>query len=49
MDFWKPFHITYFTKAKKYGEDYIYNLLLGYEDPPSNIEIGDGMYYNITL
>ena len=25
---------------------YIYNLLIGYIDPPSDLEIGEGMYYN---
>ena len=25
---------------------YIYNLLLGYVEPPKGMEIGDGMYYN---
>ena len=34
------------TKAKKYGVDYIYNLLLGYEESPSDLKIGEGMYYN---
>ena len=33
-------------KQKKNGPDYIYNLLLGYTDPPEDFEIGEGMYYN---
>ena len=41
-----PPDLSVITKAKKYGEDYIYNLLVGYKDPPSNVEIGEGMYYN---
>ena len=44
-----PPDLSVITKAKKYGEDYIYNLLLGYEEPPSNLEVGDGMYYNIWM
>ena len=41
-----PADLSVITKAKKYGEDYIYNLLLGYKEPPSGIEVGNGMYYN---
>ena len=41
-----PPDLSVITKAKKYGADYIYNLLIGYEDPPEDFEIGEGMYYN---
>ena len=41
-----PTDLSVITKAKKYGEDYIYNLLLGYKDPPSDVSVGEGMYYN---
>ena len=41
-----PPDLSVITKAKKYGPDYIYNLLLGYTDPPEDFEIGEGMYYN---
>ena len=41
-----PPDLSVITKARKNGEDYIYNLLIGYEEPPENIEVGDGMYYN---
>ncbi len=41
-----PPDLSVITKARKYGDDYIYNLLLGYEEPPKGIELGDGMYYN---
>ena len=34
------------TKAKKHGSDYIFNLLLGYTEPPVDFELGEGMYYN---
>ena len=34
------------VKARKSGADYLYNLLLGYTDPPENFEISEGMYYN---
>ena len=44
-----PPDLSVITKAKKDGANYIYNLLLGYKDPPSGITIGDGMYYNLWM
>ena len=41
-----PPDLSVITKARKYGPDYIYNLLLGYVEPPEGMEIGNGMYYN---
>ena len=41
-----PPDLSVITKARKYGADYIFNLLLGYKDPPEDFEIGEGMYYN---
>ena len=41
-----PPDLSVITKAKKHGPDYIYNLLLGYTDPPVDFELGEGMYYN---
>ena len=41
-----PPDLSVITKAKINGPDYIYNLLLGYVDPPKDFELGDGMYYN---
>jgi len=41
-----PPDLSVITKARKYGEDYIYNLILGYGEPPEGMEVGDGMYYN---
>ena len=41
-----PPDLSVITKARKYGVDYIYNLLIGYTDAPNNFEIGEGMYYN---
>ena len=41
-----PPDLSVITKARKYGVDYIYNLLLGYNEPPEGINIGVGMYYN---
>ena len=44
-----PPDLRVLTKAKKDGANYIYNLLLGYKDPPVDIEVGEGMYYNIYM
>ncbi len=41
-----PPDLSVITKARKYGADYIYNLLLGYVEPPEGVEVGNGMYYN---
>ena len=34
------------AKARKGGADYIYSLLLGYDDPPADMKLDDGVYYN---
>ena len=44
-----PPDLSVITKAKKDGANYIYNLLLGYKDPPADMEVGEGMYYNIYM
>ena len=41
-----PPDLSVITKAKKNGPDYIFNLLLGYSEPPVDFELGEGMYYN---
>ncbi len=41
-----PPDLSVITKARKNGVDYLYNLLLGYKEPPEGFEIGEGMYYN---
>ena len=41
-----PPDFSVLVKARSGGADYIYSLLLGYEDPPSNVILGDGVYYN---
>ena len=38
--------LSLLTKAMKNGPDYIYSLLTGYEDPPKDFELTDGLYYN---
>ena len=41
-----PPDMSVLVKARKGGADYVYSLLLGYEDPPSGIKLDDGVYYN---
>ena len=41
-----PPDMSVLVKARSGGADYIYSLLLGYEDPPSGVILDDGVYYN---
>ena len=41
-----PPDMSVLVKARKGGADYIYSLLMGYEDPPNGISLDDGVYYN---
>tara|TARA_B100000989_G_scaffold185999_1_gene139941 strand:- start:1580 stop:2359 length:780 start_codon:yes stop_codon:yes gene_type:complete len=41
-----PPDMSVLVKARKGGADYIYSVLLGYEDPPLNIKLDEGVYYN---
>ena len=41
-----PPDMSVLVKARKGGADYVYSVLLGYEDPPSGISLDDGVYYN---
>ena len=41
-----PPDMSVLVKARQGGADYIYSLLMGYEDPPSGITLDDGVYYN---
>ena len=34
------------AKARSGGVDYIYSVLLGYEDPPAGVVLDEGVYYN---
>ena len=35
-----------FTQYQEHGADYLYALMTGYVDPPSEVEVPDGQYYN---
>jgi ubiquinol-cytochrome c reductase cytochrome c1 subunit len=42
-----PPDMSVLVKARAGGADYIYSVLMGYEDkPPKNIKLEDGVYYN---
>ena len=41
-----PPDMSVLTKARAGGADYLYSLLLGYEDPPEGFELDEGVYYN---
>ena len=41
-----PPDMSVLAKARKGGADYIYSLLLGYDDPPNGMILDDGVYYN---
>ena len=41
-----PPDMSVLAKARSGGVDYIYSVLLGYEDPPSGTTLDDGVYYN---
>ena len=41
-----PPDMSVLVKARSGGADYIYSVLLGYEDPPEGMILDDGVYYN---
>jgi ubiquinol-cytochrome c reductase cytochrome c1 subunit len=41
-----PPDLSLLSKARAGGQDYIYSLLTGYEDPPEGVEVPAGGYYN---
>jgi len=41
-----PPDMSVLVKARAGGADYIYSVLLGYEEPPEGMELEDGVYYN---
>lgn len=41
-----PPDLSLIVKARAGGENYIYSLLIGYEQPPAGVTVPDGMYYN---
>ena len=41
-----PPDMSVLVKARKGGADYIYSVLMGYEEAPEGFELEDGVYYN---
>ena len=41
-----PPDMSVLVKSRKGGADYIYSILMGYEDPPSDFKLDEGVYYN---
>jgi len=41
-----PPDMSVLAKARSGGVDYIYSVLLGYEDPPNGVILDEGVYYN---
>ena len=44
-----PPDMSVLVKARGSGADYIYSLLLGYEEPPIDLSLDDGVYYNVYM
>ena len=41
-----PPDMSVLVKARPGGANYIYSVLMGYEDPPAGVNLDDGVYYN---
>jgi ubiquinol-cytochrome c reductase cytochrome c1 subunit len=44
-----PPDMSVLVKARMDGANYIYSVLLGYDDPPLDIALDDGVYYNTYM
>ena len=44
-----PPDMSVLAKARKGGASYIYSILLGYDDPPPDVSLEDGVYYNTYM
>ena len=44
-----PPDMSVLVKARKGGASYIYSILLGYDDPPPDVSLEDGVYYNTYM
>lgn len=42
-----PPDLSLITKARAGGADYVYSILVGYQDPPADVEPREGQYYNV--
>jgi len=44
-----PPDMSVLVKARSGGANYVYSVLLGYDEPPANMVIDDGVYYNTYM
>ncbi len=44
-----PPDMSVLVKARKGGADYIYSVLMGYDEPPEGYELDDGVYFNTYM
>lgn len=44
-----PPDLSLMAKARIGGPDYVYSLLMGYQDPPEGFQLNDGMNYNTVF
>jgi ubiquinol-cytochrome c reductase cytochrome c1 subunit len=44
-----PPNLSLITKARPGGPDYLYGILTGYHEPPAEMTVGEGMYYNAVM
>tara|TARA_Y100000590_G_scaffold135160_1_gene154628 strand:+ start:181 stop:963 length:783 start_codon:yes stop_codon:yes gene_type:complete len=44
-----PPDMSVLVKARKGGADYIYSVLMGYDEPPEDYELDEGVYYNTYM
>ncbi len=41
-----PPDLSIIVKARPHGEDYIFSLLTGYDEPPAGVNLREGLYFN---
>ena len=44
-----PPDLSLMTKARKYGPDYLYALLTGFQQAPKDLKLSPGMHYNLAF
>jgi len=44
-----PKDLSLIVRGRPYGPDYVYALLTGFKDPPADVKMAKGMYYNMQF
>lgn len=44
-----PPDLSVIAKGRQGGADYLYSLLIGYRNPPANLTVNPGQYYNVAM